>query len=65
MGYTVSGDAYTHKYDMIVSHVEWLLKVVDDSLLHDNKTETEQHWWRVIDYLELCGKNGVVLNPEP
>ena len=26
----------------------------DDSL--------ETHWWRIIDFVELCGRNGIVLN---
>ncbi len=65
MGYSASGDAYTHRYDMIVADVERLLKVVDDTLIHDDCSDREAHWWRVIDYLELCGLNGVILNPEP
>ena len=64
-GYTASGDAYTHRYDRIVASVERLIKVVDDSLLFDDQSDREKHWWRVIDYLELCGRNGIVLNPEP
>ena len=64
-GYTASGDAYTHRYDAIVAAVPRLLKVVDDSLLYDPIDALETHWWRVIDYLELCGNNGIVLNPEP
>ena len=24
----------------------------------------EQHWWRVIWYLDLVAKNGIVLSPE-
>ena len=26
--------------------------------------ELEQHWWRTIDYLILCGENGIILNPD-
>ena len=37
-------------------------RCVDDSLLHDEDIET--HWWRTIDFLELCGRAGIVLNPE-
>ena len=37
-------------------------RCVDDSLLHDS--DLEAHWWRVIEYLELVGNNGIVLNPE-
>ena len=28
----------------------------DDSL--------EEHWWRIIGFLEVTGRNGIVLNPE-
>ena len=63
-GFTGSGDAFTHRYDRIVASVERLLKVVDDSLLYDDKSKRDDHWWRVIKYLHLCGTNGVVLNPE-
>ena len=24
--------------------------------------DLEDHWWRVIDFLELLGRNGIVLN---
>ena len=64
-GFTASGDAYTHRYDTIVAAIPRLCKVVDDSLLFDPASEIEAHWWRVIDYLEVCGKHGIVLNPEP
>jgi len=37
---------------------------VDDTCLYDVLDELEQHWWRTIDYLVLCGKNGIILNPE-
>ena len=37
-------------------------RCVDDSLLHDEDMET--HWWRAIEFLELCGRSGIVLNPE-
>ena len=26
--------------------------------------DLEEHWWRVIDYLELLGRNGIILSPE-
>ena len=37
-------------------------RCVDDSLLHDS--DLEAHWWRVIEFLELVGNNGMVLNSE-
>ena len=64
MGFLASGDAYTHRYDMIVADLPRLAKVVDDTLLYDNLSDREAHWWRVIDYLERCGNNGIILNPE-
>ena len=35
-------------------------KCVDDTLLWDRNLES--HWWRMINFLELLGKNGIVLN---
>jgi hypothetical protein len=37
-------------------------RCVDDNLLHD--TETDDHWWRVIDLLDLVGVSGMICNPE-
>ena len=39
-----------------------LVRCVDDSLLHDNNLE--EHWHRVIEFLEVAGNAGVVLNPD-
>ena len=35
---------------------------MDDTSLWDE--QLNDHWWRIIDYLELVGRNGIVLNPE-
>ena len=64
MGFLASGDAYTHRYDTIVADIPRLAKVIDDSLLHDDVDDLETHWWRIIDYLERCGNNGIILNEE-
>ena len=61
-GSSASGDGYARRYDDIIADVERITKCVDDTAQWDNDLET--HWWRVIDYLELCGNNGVVLNEE-
>ena len=50
--------------DDIVSDVQRMERCVDGSLLHDPNTEMEGHWWRIIDFLELAGRNGIILNPE-
>ena len=64
MGFLSSGDGYNRRLDDLTSHIQRLERCVDDSLLHDKKGNVDQHWWRVIEYLELCGKSGIVLNPE-
>ena len=61
-GFVGSGDAYTDRYDRIISDVPRKTKCVDDTALWDN--ELEEHWWRIIDYLELVGNAGIILNPE-
>ena len=61
MGFLASQDAYTERYDAIITDVPRKTKCVDDTVLWDIDTAT--HWWRVIDYLEKVGSNGVILNP--
>ena len=61
MGFLASQDAYTERYDAIIADVPRKSKCVDDTILWDEDLRT--HWWRVIQYLELVGKHGVVLNP--
>ena len=62
-GFIASGDGYTHRYDQIIADVPQKTKCVDDTALWDD--EIEDHWWRIIDYLELTGRKGIVLNPSP
>ena len=63
-GFLSSGDGYNRRFDQIVKHIVRLLRCIDDSLLHDVQTELEQHWWRVIEFLDTCGNAGIVLNSE-
>ena len=63
-GASFSGDAYNRRHANITAEVPRKETVVDDTCLYDDSKELEQHWWRVIDYLVLCGKNGIILNPE-
>ena len=63
-GYLSSGDGYNRRLDDILAHFERLLRCVDDSMLHDDESKMEDHWWRVIEFLEVTGNSGVVLNPE-
>ena len=64
MGFLASGDAYTHRYDLIIADVPRVSKCVDDVMLYDDVTDREGHWRRVIEYIIKVGSNGVILNPD-
>ena len=55
-----SGDGYSRRFDEVIADVERKTKCVDDTAQWD--VDLEEHWWRVIDFLELLGRNGYVLN---
>ena len=59
-GALASGDAYSRRYDEVLIDVERKTKCVDDTVQWDDDIDT--HWWRVIDFLILCGRNGIILN---
>ena len=58
-GYVSSGDGYNRRFDAILSTCERSKRCVDNTLLYDS--ELEEHWWRVIDFLEKVGHAGIVL----
>ena len=60
-GFHASGDSYTRRMDDITEGVKRLKKCVDDSLLWDSTLEGA--FWHAMNYISLCGKNGVVFNP--
>ena len=59
-GYFASGDAYTHRMENITEHAERKLKIIDDTLLHDESIENS--FFNTWDYLTLCANNGIVAN---
>ena len=59
-GHVSGGDGYACRYDEIIAQRK--MKCVDDAALWDE--DLEDHCWRLIKYLVLCGKNGIVLNKE-
>ena len=59
-GFIASGDGYNARYDRIIQKIERKTKCVDDVCQWDEELET--HWWSVLDFLELVGENGVILN---
>ena len=61
-GYIASGDAFTRRYDAITANVKCMIRCIDDTLLWASNTEEAFH--QIANYLYLCGKNGIVLNPK-
>ena len=59
-GFLASGDGYARRFDEIIADVERKTKCVDDTLMWDNSLE--EHWWRMLDFLELLGSNKIILN---
>ena len=59
-GFSASGDAYNQRFDRLIENYERKTKNVDDVLLWDE--DLAAHWWRVLDFLEMCGNNGITLN---
>ena len=60
-GYIASGDGYTSRYDAIISEVRNKIKCVDDTLLY--ASDIQESFIQTARYLELCGNNGITLNP--
>ena len=61
-GYMASGDAYTHRYDLITRDVRNMKRVIDDTLLYSE--DLEKAYYQVAEYLVLVGRNGIILNPD-
>ena len=61
-GHIASGDGYVRRFDDIISNVERKKKIVDDVLLYD--ASIEESFYHALDFLLLCGQNGVTINPE-
>ena len=55
-----AGDAYNRRHTAIIAEFPRKETVVYDTFYFDNVDELELHWWRTIDYLILCGKNGII-----
>ena len=62
MGYHVSGDAYTRRFDDITQGFPRSARIIDDTLLWDHSIA--ESFWHTIDYLILCAKNGIIFNKE-
>ena len=60
-GYIASGDGYTRRFDEIVMDFPRKTKCVDDAILWSSSIE--EAFFHAVDWLDLCGRNGIVLNP--
>lgn len=60
-GFHAAGDAYTKCFDDITMDFPRKSKCIDDTILWDDSIEDA--FWHTIDYLTLCGKNGIIFNP--
>ena len=61
-GYIASGDGYTRRYDEVVSHIKDKTKCVDDVLLWSDSIE--QSFFQTVEWLDICGRHGITLNPQ-
>ena len=61
-GYISSGDGYTRRFDEIVTDVPQKTKCVDDTLLWADSIQ--EAFFQTVKWLDLCGSNGIVLNPK-
>ena len=60
-GYIASGDGYSRRFDEIVSEIPRKTKCVDDTLIWSDSIEESFH--QAVDWLDLCGHNGITQNP--
>ena len=61
-GYIASGDGYTRRYDELVSDIPNKTKCIDDVLLWSDTIKDS--FFQAVQWLDLCGKNGITLNPD-
>ena len=61
-GYIASGDGYSRRYDEIVAEIPHKTKCVDDTLLWSDSIEESFH--QAVQWLDVCGRNGITLNPD-
>ena len=61
-GYIASGDGYTRRYDEITASIPNKTKCVDDTLLWSDSIE--ESFFQACNWLDICGKHGITLNPE-
>ena len=58
----MSGDGYSKQFDEIASDFPNNTKCIDDTLLWADSLE--ESFYRTCEWLHLCGRNSITLNPE-
>jgi len=61
-GYISSGDGFTRRFDAIIADFPDMTKCIDDSLLWANTIE--ESFYQACSWLDICGTNGITLNPK-
>ena len=61
-GFLASGDAYTQRFDAIITDFPNKVKCVDDTCMWAENIE--QAFYQACRWLDLCGRNGITLNPK-
>ena len=56
------GDGYTRRYDEITSSTPNKTNCVDDTLLWSDTIE--ESFFQATNWLDICGRHGITLNPE-
>lgn len=59
-GHCAAGDAFNARVEQILSKLPRLVRIVDDMCIYDDSIEGM--FWHAWDLLEVCFKNGIVLN---
>ena len=60
-GFLASGDAYNHRFDLIISDFPNKVKCVDDTCMWADSVE--EAFFQTCRWLDLCARNGITLNP--
>lgn len=61
-GFKAAGDGYTDRMDRLLQHISRQQRCIDDTLLYDTTIEAQFH--RACEFLDVCGLNGVIMNPK-
>ena len=61
-GYIASGDAYSRRYDEIVSEIPNKTKCIDDTIMWSQNLE--ESFFQAVNWLDTCGRHGIILNPD-